>query len=228
LNDDKDVSDRLQYIQESLNSIVDSSLKLLQRLKRRERRVRIASSFLTGSLGLGILAILASIVSQSTLYYLFSLHPAVGIALLGSSFFAMVASGIITYLLLKRRHEARFEELTSLMIEMKNAAQQTVTSHGIIENAISLVDKITALLPQLVRKRQQDSFVFGIVAFVISEVVSNSLPVAVLVGALVWLYFRYENSKTYEREISRLELQRRAFEERRNDLMETLNALVEG
>ena len=203
-------------------------MKLLQRLKRRERRVRIASSFLTGFLGLGILAIVGSIVSQSTLYYLFSLHPRVGIALLGSSFFVIFAGVIITYLLLKRRHEARLEELSALIIEMQKGAQQNVTSHGVIEDAISLVDRITTLLPELVRKRHQDSFLFGVVAFVISEVVSNSLPVSVLIGAMVWLYFRYENSKAYEREISKLQLQRRAFEEGRNNLMETLNSLVEG
>ena len=226
MNEEEDVSDRSRTIQASLNSIVDSSMKLLQRLNRRERRVRIASSLLTAFLGLGILAIAGSIASQSTLYYLFLFHPRVGIAVLGSSFFAMAASGIITYLLLKRGHEARLEELSSLIIEMQKAAQQTVTSHGIIENAISLGDKITRLLPELVRKRHQDSFLFGVVAFVISEVVANSLPVAVLIGAMVWLYFRYENSKTYEREISKLELQRRAFEERRNELMETLDALV--
>ena len=120
------------------------------------------------------------------------------------------------------------EELSALIIEMQKGAQQNVTSHGVIEDAISFVDRITTLLPELVRKRHQDSFLFGVVAFVISEVVANSFPVSVLIGAMAWLYFRYENSKTYEREISKLEQQRSAFEERRNNLMETLNAMVEG
>lgn len=226
MNGDNDVSDRLQSIQGSLNSIVDSSTRLLQRLNLRERRIRIASSFLTGFLGLGILAIVGSVLSQSTLYYLFFSHPRVGSAVLGSSFFAMVAGGIITYFLLKRRQEAHLKEISSLMNEMQNAAQHNDTGHGITENAISLVDRITTILPELVRKRQQDSILLGILAFVISEVVSKSLPVAVLIGALVWLYFRYENSKTYEKEISKLELQRRDFEKRRNDLLEKLNALT--
>jgi hypothetical protein len=226
MNDDKDSSDLLQIIQVSLNSIVDSSMKLLQRLNRRERSVRIASSFLTAFLGLGILAIIGSVLSQSTLYYLFYFNPKVGIAVLGSFLIAVVASGIITYLLLKRRHQARLVELSSLIIEMQNAGKQSVTSHGIIEDAISLADKITILLPELVRKRHQDSFLFGVLAFVISEVVARSLPVAVLIGALVWLYFRYENSRSYESEISKLELQRRDFEKRRNDLLEKLNALT--
>ena len=226
MSDDNNVSDRLRSIGGSLNSIVDSSVKLLQRLNRRERRVRIATSLLTAFVGLGILAILGSILSQSTLLYLFFSHPRVGLAILGSSFIAMVASGIITYILLKKRHDARFAELSSLIIEMQKAAQQNATNHGIIEDAISLIDKITVLLPELVRRRLQDSFLFGALAFVISEAVSNSLPVALLIGAVVWLYFRYENSKTYEREISKLELQRRDFEKRRNDLLEKLNVLT--
>jgi hypothetical protein len=226
MNDDKGVSDRLRNIQVSLNSIVDSSTRLLQHLRSRERSVRIASSLLTAFLGLGILAIVGSILSQSTLYYLFFFHPRVGTAVLGSSFFAMVTSGIITYLLLKRRHEARLKELSSLIIEMQKAGQQSATGHGITEDAISLVDRITTLLPEFVRKRHQDSLLLGLVAFVIADIIARSLPVGVLIGALVWLYFRYENSRSYEREISRLELQRRDFEKRRNDLLEKLNALT--
>jgi hypothetical protein len=157
---------------------------------------------------------------------LYIFNPKVAIILVGPPLFTGVASGVITYLLLKRRHEARLEEISSLIVEMKNTGEQRATSHGIIEDAISLVDKITTLLPQLVRKRHQDSILFGVVAFIISDIIARSLPVAVLIGALVWLYFRYENSRSYEREISKLELQRRDFEKRRNDLLEKLNSLT--
>ena len=227
MNDGKEVSDRLQGIQGSLSSIIESSTRLLQRLKDRERSVRIASSVLTGFLGLVIGAIIASILSQS-IPYLFVFNPKVAIILVGPPLITGVASGVITYLLLKRRHKMRLEELSSLIAEMENTNEQSAISHGIIEDAIRLADKTTTLLPQLVRRRHQDSILFGVVAFLVSDIITRSVPVAVLIGAIVWLYFRYENSRSYEREISRLELQRRAFEERRNNLMETLNALVEG
>ena len=125
MNDDKDVSDRLRSIQVSLNSIVDSSTRLLQRLKSRERSVRIASSILTGFLGLVIGAIIGSILSQS-IPYLFIFNPKVAIILVGPPLFTGVASGVITYLLLKRRHEARLEEISSLIVEMKNTREQSV------------------------------------------------------------------------------------------------------
>ena len=65
-NTEKD-SNRRQEIQSSLNSIVESSDKWLESLRRREFRVRLAGSFLTGSLVLvavGAAAILGFYLSQ--------------------------------------------------------------------------------------------------------------------------------------------------------------------
>ena len=49
MNNTENDSNRRQEIQSSLNSIVESSDKWLERLRRREFRVRLAGSFLTGS-----------------------------------------------------------------------------------------------------------------------------------------------------------------------------------
>ena len=235
MSTDKHSSDRRQAIQSNLNLIVDASEKLLQRLRGRERSVRLASAFLTGFLGFVVSIVIGSAITQSIIYvgrshyqsFLFELDPKVALAAVGFSFLVALVSGIATYFLLKRKHEARLKELSSLITEMKVVGQQQniASGHGMTEDGLSLVDKITTLLPELVRKRNQDSLLFGVVAFIVSEIAGRNLPIAILIGAIVWLYFRYETSKIYERQISKLEEQREAFEQRKNNLLETLSAL---
>lgn len=205
----------------------------MERLKRRESSVRMASAFLSGFLGFVVSAIVGSILTRSILYtatsrtqsFLFELDPRIALVVIGSSFLVAAVSGFLAFVKLKKRHEARLNELSTLMIEMKDGRKQnSAGGRGIAENAISLADRITMLLPKLVRRRNQDSLLFGVVAFILSEIVGSNLAIAILVGAIVWLYFRYENSKIYEREISKLEQQRSAFEQRKNDLIERLSA----
>jgi ATP/ADP translocase len=231
-NTEKD-SNRRQEIQSSLNSIVESSDKWVERLRRREFRVRLAGSFLTGSLvlvavGATILGFFLSqdeeidtFFEQQSLAFQFSLAGAAAIAGL--------MSGIATYFLLKRKHDTRMKDLSSLITEMKkktNEQQQNNANvgggEGITKDALSLAEKIVILLPELVRKRKHDSLLFGAVAFIVTNVVISNLVVAIIVGVLVWLYVRHRTKKSYEHEMSKYEEQKRVFEQRKKDFIDTL------
>jgi uncharacterized membrane-anchored protein YhcB (DUF1043 family) len=232
-NTEKD-SNRRQEIQSSLNSIVESSDKWLERLRRRELRVRLAGSFLTGSLVLmavGAAAILGFYLSQGeeiddffeqqSLVFQFSL--------LGAAAAAGLISGIATYFFLKRKHDTRMKDLSSLITEMKkktNEQQQNNANvgggEGITREALSLAEKIVTLLPELVRKRKHDSLLFGAVAFIVTNVVVSNFVVAIIVGVLVWLYVRHRTKKSYEHEMSKYEEQKRVFEQRKKDFIDTL------
>ena len=232
-NTEKD-SNRRQEIQSSLNSIVESSDKWVERLRRREFRVRLAGSFLTGSLVLmavGAAAILGFYLSQGeeiddffeqqSLVFQFSL--------LGAAAAAGLISGILTYFFLKRKHDTRMKDLSSLITEMKkktNEKQQKNANvgggEGITREALSLAEKIVTLLPELVRKRKHDSLLFGAVAFIVTNVVVSNFAVAIIVGVLVWLYVRHRTKKTYEHEMSKYEEQKRVFEQRKKDFIDTL------
>ena len=128
--------------------------------------------------------------------------------------------------MLKKKHNARLKDLSSLISEMKskvNDQQQKGNSgKGITVDALSIADKIITILPEMVRKRNQDSLLFGAVAFIIAAVIGQNPAVAVLVGVLVWLFFRYETKKAYEHEISKIEDQKKEFEQRKRDFIETL------
>ena len=235
-NTDKD-SSRRQEIQSSLNSIVESSDKWIERLRSREFRVRLAGSVLTGSLvfmavGAAIFGFFLSQVDINfeeidTFFEQQSL--AFQLSLVGSAAIAGLVSGIATYFLLKGKHDARMKDLSSLIAEMKkktNKQQQNNANvdggEGITKEALSLAEKIVTLLPELVRKRKHDSLLFGAVAFVVTNVFVNNLAVAIIVGVLVWLFLRHRTKKTYEHEMSKYEEQKRVFEQRKKDFIDTL------
>lgn len=233
-NTEKD-SNRRQEIQSSLNSIVESSDKWLERLRRREFRVRLAGSFLTGSLVLmavGAAAILGFYLSQGEEIDDFFEQQSLAFqfSLVGAAAAAGLISGILTYFFLKRKHDTRMKDLSSLITEMKkktNEQQQNNANvvgggEGITKEALSLAEKIVTLLPELVRKRKHDSLLFGAVAFIVTNVVVSNLVVAIIVGVLVWLYVRHRTKKSYEHEMSKYEEQKRVFEQRKKDFIDTL------
>jgi uncharacterized membrane-anchored protein YhcB (DUF1043 family) len=227
-------SNRRQEIQSSLNSIVESSDKWLERLRRREFRVRLAGSFLTGSLVLmavGAAAILGFYLSQGEEIDDFFEQQSLAFqfSLVGAAAAAGLISGILTYFFLKRKHDTRMKDLSSLITEMKkktNEQQQNNANvgggEGITKEALSLAEKIVTLLPELVRKRKHDSLLFGAVAFIVTNVVISNLVVAIIVGVLVWLYVRHRTKKSYEHEMSKYEEQKRVFEQRKRDFVDTL------
>jgi len=104
-------------------------------------------------------------------------------------------------------------------IESRTAGGEA--GEGISETALSLTDKIFTLLPEMARKRDQDSLLFGVAAFVFA-LFGGNFAVAILVGVIVWLYFRYEFRRTYEQEISKFGEQKRVFEQRKKDFIESL------
>jgi uncharacterized membrane protein (DUF106 family) len=131
-------------------------------------------------------------------------------SLLGAAAAAGMISGILTYFFLKRKHDTRMKDLSSLIAEMKkktNEQQQNNANvgggEGITKEALSLAEKIVALLPELVRTRKH-------------------LVVAIIVGVLVWLYVRHRTKKSYEHEMSKYEEQKRVFEQRKKDFIDTL------
>lgn len=234
MNNTENDSNRRQEIQSSLNSIVESSDKWLERLRRREFRVRLAGSFLTGSLVLmavGAAAILGFYLSQGEEIDDFFEQQSLAFqfSLVGAAAAAGLISGILTYFFLKRKHDTRMKDLSSLITEMKkktNEQQQNNANvgggEGITKEALSLAEKIVTLLPELVRKRKHDSLLFGAVAFIVTNVVVSNLVVAIIVGVLVWLYVRHRTKKSYEYEMSKYEEQKRVFEQRKRDFIDTL------
>jgi hypothetical protein len=206
-----------QEIESSLRSIVESADKWLERLKRRQQRIRLATAFLTTVLAFVIFAASVLFVLLLEGKFVPGPPPPQFFPLVGLSGIVALVCGAASYFLLKRKHEAELKNLETLVVQMKKEREGGTTT-----DALSLADKIISLLPTLVRKRSQDSLIYGVVAFLLSLALVRFPPGALLIGVIVWLYFRHENIKTYEKEISRFDEQRRVFEQRKKDFLETL------
>lgn len=202
----------------SLDAIVDISERWLRQLRKRQRHVRLASAFLTMLLvSFGIMAVtIGYILTQYPSEYFFQYHR-IFYTIVGLAPVAGVLSGVASYYLLRRRHEHQLEKLSASVEEMKKNRDQ----QGLSGDALSLAEKTMTLFHEVVRKRNQDSLLFGVVAFVIT-VIPAKLPAAIVVGVAVWLYFRYEMNRNYEKEISKLEEQRRLFEQRKKEFIDSL------
>lgn len=136
-----------------------------------------------------------------------------------------LVSGFAIYFLLRRKHDAQLKELSSLVSEMRKIEEGQKNDgggEGIPDDAISLADKVIALLPEMVRKGGQDSLLFGLVAYVLVSVIAGNIVWAIPVGVAVWLGSRYEIRRRYEKEISKFEEQKRLFEQLKKDFIETL------
>jgi hypothetical protein len=233
-----------QEIKSSLNSTVEIADRWLKRIRRRQLQVRIITTLLTiflvffGTLIFDaiILVFSANLVSMSgpTIGSNFNnyivQHPGILFSLVGPAFLTAPISGIVVYLLLRWRHNSQLKELASLTTQMKKKLEDydrqqiksPISDQGFIEYSFSLMDRILTLLPEIVRKRNTDSLLFGVVAFILGSIVANSGGVGLVVGVLVWLYFRHETKKSYEREIAKFEEQKKIYEKRKNDFLETL------
>jgi hypothetical protein len=60
-----------------------------------------------------------------------------------------------------------------------------------------------------------------LLAFVLT-VLPAKPPLALLIAVLVWLFFRYEMNKDYEKEVAKFEEQRQIFEQRKQEFLQTL------
>jgi hypothetical protein len=130
--------------------------------------------------------------------------------------------GVVAYVFLGRRENPKLRELSELIARTK-ATRGTGDggAQGITGSALLETEKILELLPQLVRTRNQDSLLFGLVAFVVASILARP-PIGILVGVIVWLYFRYETNRTYDRQLAKIEEQRRIFELRKEEFLRNL------
>ncbi|HME18471.1 MAG TPA: hypothetical protein VKF15_01900 [Nitrososphaerales archaeon] len=199
-------------------SIVGISEKWVNYIAKRERHVRLAQAFLAAVLVLvASSAIIAGyILSQYSPSYFVEerakLMPIFEVVAVGS-----LLSGLGTYMFLRTRQDIKLQELTGLIASMKTNTKE----HNGIGNALSLTDKMLSLMPEVVRNRNQDALIFGLVAFILGSVVARP-PIGFLAGVIVWLYFRHETRQTHDRELSRLEEQKRRFEERKESFVKSL------
>ncbi len=108
-----------------------------------------------------------------------------------------VAAGLAMYGI-RRRRGFKFAELGALLEKMK-------TGRASSEDGLRLTD-VMQQAALTVRKQQLDSaFEYGVVAFILVSLIGQNAGFGALAGVVVYLYFRFEALREYEREDGRYE-----------------------
>ena len=133
-----------------------------------------------------------------------------GSAVIGYLLAALLASvviaagaGIATYLI-RRRRAFKFAELGVLVAKMK---QGGVSS----EDGLHMMDAMHQAAFAVRKRRLTSAFEYGVVAFAIVTILGLNAGLGALAGVIVYLYFRYEALREYERGEERYENSKRAL-----------------
>ncbi len=133
-----------------------------------------------------------------------------GSALIGyllAAFLASIAIGIgagfATYLI-RRRRAFKFAELGVLVAKMKQGGASS-------EDGLHLMDAMHQAAFAVRKRRLTSAFEYGVVAFAIVTILGLNAGIGALAGVIVYLYFRYEALRDYERGEEKYESSKRAL-----------------
>ena len=108
-----------------------------------------------------------------------------------------VVAGLVMYAI-RRRRGFKFAELGDLLRKMKGGRTSS-------EDGLHLMD-VMHQAALMVRKQRLDlAFEYGVAAFILVSVVGLNAGFGALAGVVVYLYFRFEALREYEREDDRYE-----------------------
>src|SRR5215467_9442913 len=107
------------------------------------------------------------------------------------------SSGIVTYLI-RRRRGFKFAELGVLLSKMK---QGNTTS----EDGLRLMDTIHQAAVAVKKRRMDSAVEYGIITFALVAIIGTNAGIGALAGVAVYLYFRFEALREYEKGEERYE-----------------------
>jgi hypothetical protein len=108
-----------------------------------------------------------------------------------------VGAGLVMYGI-RRRRGFKFEELGSLVERMKAGKASS-------EDGLHLTDVMHRAALTARKQRLDSAFEYGVGAFILVSVVGINSGFGALAGVIVYLYFRFEALRDYEREDARYE-----------------------
>jgi len=112
-------------------------------------------------------------------------------------------AGLVTYML-RRRRAFKFADLGVLVGKMKQGGASS-------EDGLRLMDAMHQAAFAVRKTRLTTAFEYGVVAFAIVTILGLNAGFGALAGVIVYLYFRYEALREYERGEERYENSKRAL-----------------
>jgi hypothetical protein len=130
---------------------------------------------------------------------------------LAGAFLAAVGVGVVAgaaFYLTRRRRGSKFAELGSLITKMKQGGASS-------EDGVRLMDAMHQASLVLKKRKMDTAFEYGVIAFVLVALFGRSGAIGALAGVVVYLYFRFEALREYERDEKR-------YEDSKRELLQSL------
>src|SRR5215467_3382910 len=117
-------------------------------------------------------------------------------AFLGALFVGAIAA-LVMYIV-RRRRGFKFAELGLLLAKMKQGKASS-------EDGLRLMDVMHPAALVSRKQRLDSAFEYGVAAFILVGIIGLNAGLGALAGVIVYLYFRFEATRDYEREDQRYE-----------------------
>ena len=139
-------------------------------------------------------------------------------------------TGFLTYILARKRYTRNFVSWKEIIQQLK----KTVMEHSeknvnVIEKTLQLMDQMSDWVPKLLNIKSDEAFAYGFGAFLLVAFVSLAFELmplgllfALLISAIVWIYFRYEKRKEADQQIREFKNWKQKFEEGKASFLETI------
>lgn len=176
-----------------------------------------------GVIGLFIVNLFAD--TYATKYFIE--HPGSNLVYLGFLLALSLPMGLTAYLYAKKRYTEEYIPWKNTLQGLRKAVTENKAGEAsIIEKTLQLIDQTSSWLPSLMRYKSEEALTYGLVAFLLTALVSaNSpigMPIASLIGVIVWLYLRYEKRKETDQQIKELKAWRQKFEDGKGNFLRSV------
>ena len=175
--------------------VIRASEKWYSYLASSEKNDRKADAILPGVL-VFLGSIIIIIASDATPYKLTDYFIQYGAALYFEIVgIASISAGLLYYILVRRR-QSKYAALGELIKRAKVEGQSRS------EIILTLIDQMIAVLPKVRDDKRNTGFFYGTLAFFLTAFL---FPWNLFLAVAIWLYFRYEATIEFNREIMRFD-----------------------
>lgn len=138
--------------------------------------------------------------------------------------------GFVTYYYAKKSYIKPFVIHKNEVEKLGEAIRENRTEEiNVIEKILMLMDQMSSWMPKLKTYKSVEAESYGFAAFLIiafisflSGTLSVGLPISLLVGVIVWLYFRFEKRKEADERVQEFKSWKEKFEEEKESFLETI------
>jgi O-antigen/teichoic acid export membrane protein len=222
---------------EARNKIVSSLLEVFEGLDRMANSFIAAKQdearwvgVLAGGLVLIFLGILAVPLINMAYHEYLGENPSISLFLMLLVAALSLFTGFLAYVYVRKRYTRNFVSWKDIIQQLR----KSVTEHSrkdvnVIEKTLQLMDQMSGWLPKLLNYKNDEAVAYGFGAFLLVaffslafEVMPLGLFFALLIGTIVWIYFRYEKRKEADQQIREFKSWKQKFEEGKASFLETV------